>query len=349
MSKLFKDNKPIQTESQVKYQKKFIDKANRIHNEKYDYSKVVYKKSSEKVCIICPVHGKFWQRPSHHMNNRNCPKCAEISRRKNKTLTTQKFIKRAIKIHKNKYDYSKVEYKNIREKVCIICPIHGIFQQTPMDHLQKCGCPKCAEILIQKSNKYMSTKAGLSFIKKSKSVHGNKYDYSKVEYVNAKTKVTIICPIHGEFEQTPGNHLNGSGCPICGLQYTNYTSGKYQLKYPEKYSCDINMIVYRSSYELKAFEMIEEDENIISWESETVKIPYKLDGKQHKYIVDLKIETKNGVELIEIKPYSKTIKPKYDYDIEEYNQNQAKWIAAKEYCKEKGWEFEIWTEKELGI
>ena len=116
------------------------------------------------------------------------------------------FIEKARKIHNDKYDYSKVEYINAKTKVCIKCPIHGEFWQTPTDHLSGKGCKYCANNV-----KYTSE----NFVEKSKKIHGNKYDYSNVNYVNNSTKVCIICPEHGEFWQTPDNHLRGHSCPKC--------------------------------------------------------------------------------------------------------------------------------------
>ena len=120
------------------------------------------------------------------------------------------FIKAKIK-HNNKYDYSKVDYINSRTKICIICPKHGEFWQTPANHLHGCGCPKCKNDKIG-NNRRLTL---FQFIEKAKQIHGDKYDYSKVEYVNNSTKVCIICTEHGEFWQTPGNHLHGCGCPKC--------------------------------------------------------------------------------------------------------------------------------------
>ena len=128
-----------------------------------------------------------------------------------KILTNEEWIKRAIKKHGNKYDYSKVEYKGWNQKVCIICPIHGEFWQNPTSHIakqQKRGCPKCG-----KSN----AKTTEQFIREAKQIHGDKYDYSKVKYVNNITKVCIICPEHGEFLQIPYMHLRGNGCIKCNF------------------------------------------------------------------------------------------------------------------------------------
>ena len=123
-----------------------------------------------------------------------------------KRKSNDEFIGEAQLIHHNKYDYSKVEYANNKTKVCIVCPEHGEFWQTPSDHLNGKGCPQCAgNVRCDKD----------TFIEKAKRIHNDRYDYSKVEYVNAHTKVCIICPEHGEFWQTPNNHLNGNGCPLC--------------------------------------------------------------------------------------------------------------------------------------
>ena len=130
-------------------------------------------------------------------------------------LTTNEIIEQFKKVHGDKYDYSLVEYKTSQENVKIICPIHGVFEQTPLDHKHGNNCPRCAH----RSYKYTTEE----WINKAKQVHGDKYDYSKVEYVNNKTKVCIICPEHGEFWQLPCHHLKGSGCSKCsGLHhYTN--------------------------------------------------------------------------------------------------------------------------------
>ena len=120
------------------------------------------------------------------------------------------FIEKARQIHNDKYDYSKVNYVNSRTKVCIICPTHGEFWQTPHNHLKGYGCAECG-----KEKSHLSKITTEDFIVKSKEIHGNKYDYSKACYKTCDIKVCIICPEHGEFWQTPSNHINGSGCPKC--------------------------------------------------------------------------------------------------------------------------------------
>ena len=196
----------IECAGKKKYTKKiFIEKAKKVHGDKYDYSKVEYANNKTKVCIICPEHGEFWQKPeSHIVQKRGCPYCGGTAK-----LTTQDCIKRAKEKHFNKYDYSKFIYNGYDVKSCIICPEHGEFWQTPHVHLLGCGCPKCRGL-------YQTTE---DFIEKARKVHGDKYDYSKVEYVNYETKVCIICPEHGEFWQTPHGHLLGCGCPYCKNSY----------------------------------------------------------------------------------------------------------------------------------
>lgn len=122
-------------------------------------------------------------------------------------LTKEEWVEKAKSKFGDKYDYSKVEYINSKTKVCIICSTHGEFWQTANDHLQGYECPKC-------KNEYKPTTE--EWIERAKKVHGEEYDYSKVEYIRAKTKVCIICPIHGKFWQSPLNHVFGKcKCPQC--------------------------------------------------------------------------------------------------------------------------------------
>ena len=124
-------------------------------------------------------------------------------------LTTDTFITKAKNVHGDKYDYTLVNYINAQTKIKIICPEHGVFEQTPNNHLSgKKGCPRCGGTMRLNTN---------IFIEKSKNIHDDKYDYSLVNYINCETKIKIICPEHGTFEQIPIDHLyNKSGCPYCG-------------------------------------------------------------------------------------------------------------------------------------
>lgn len=205
----------------------FIVKAREIHGNKYDYSKVEYINNHTKICIICPEHGVFWQLPRNHLAGKQCPLCGTISRVAELTKTTECFIQEAKKVHGDKYDYSKVNYKNSASHVCIICPKHGEFWQVANRHLQGQGCPVCGHEIVSTKLSYTTE----DFIAKACEVHGNKYNYSKVEYHNNDNKVCIECPEHGDFWQTPGAHLSGQGCPQCGLirRATNNTKTTTQF------------------------------------------------------------------------------------------------------------------------
>ncbi len=191
-----------------------IREAKMVHGDKYDYSETVYKDAKTPLTIIChkkdkygKEHGRFLQVSTSHLSGCGCPKCSNP----NANMTTAEFIDKARAVHSDKYDYSKVEYVDLKTKVCIICKEHGEFWQTPDKHLMGRGCHKCG------GSKKMTTE---EFVAKAKEVHGEKYDYTKVEYVNAKTNVCIVCPDHGKFWQTAGSHLSGQGCPICNHGFT---------------------------------------------------------------------------------------------------------------------------------
>jgi hypothetical protein len=178
----------------------FIERANSIHENKYDYSLVNYVKSYSKVKIICPVHGIFEQRPNSHISHKQgCPKCD------NKNITTEDFIEKAKLIHGDRYDYSLVNYVKSYSKVKIICSVHSVFEKSPNDHLDRQGCPKCSDTNLQKEG----------FIKRARVIHGDRYDYSLVEYNGRKKSVKIVCQEHGIFEQIAQIHLKGSNCPRC--------------------------------------------------------------------------------------------------------------------------------------
>jgi predicted nucleic-acid-binding Zn-ribbon protein len=217
----------------------FIEKAKKIHGEKYVYDKIKYTNAHNKVLITCPIHGDFEQRAYVHLQGFNCPKCGKENAAKKTRLGIKSFMEKAFDIHGNKYDYSKVDYKKNNTPVTIICPEHGEFRQSPLSHIQqKANCPKC-------SGRYADTD---TFIEKAKKIHGEKYDYSLVNYINNKKPVTIICPIHGNFEQVPNYHLEGNGCQKCGGNVTLTTNefiSKSNEIHNNKY--DYDLVVYKNS------------------------------------------------------------------------------------------------------
>jgi len=189
----------------------FSHKARKKHGNKYDYSKVLYINNCTPVVIVCPKHGDFEQRPADHIAGKGCSTCVGRAR-----LTKKEFVRKSKIKHGKKYDYSNSEIVSTNKKVVIVCPNHGPFDQTPNLHMnQGTGCPVCAKM---KRGKSKSIAAATSFIHRSVEVHGTKYDYSKCHYSGCHSNVTIVCTKHGSFEQTPVNHLQGKGCPRCGVQ-----------------------------------------------------------------------------------------------------------------------------------
>ena len=180
----------------------FIQRANKIHNNKYDYSNVNYINNNTKVMIWCPEHGFFEQTPGKHLSGQRCPDCSGHTR-----WNTEKFIEESIKIHgKGKYDYSKVDYVNNSTNVIIHCSIHGDFEQRPYIHLKGSGCPECSGKISYNTK---------TFIEQANKIHNNKYSYNNLIYTGIFNKVIITCPIHGDFEQTAHDHICGCGCPRC--------------------------------------------------------------------------------------------------------------------------------------
>ena len=190
---------------------KFIEEMEQLYGkDAYDYSEVPETFSGQKkVTIICNKHHISITKKVVFFLYRNINGCPECKIEK----LTKDFVRRAKEIHGDKYDYSLVRYINAHTPVKIICPEHGLFEQTPDKHIcSKHGCPYCGGSFPHTNE---------SFIEASKRVHGDRYDYSLVEYVNNRTKVKIICPEHGVFEQTPENHLAGNGCPRCAKAVRN--------------------------------------------------------------------------------------------------------------------------------
>ncbi len=184
----------------------FISRAREVHGDRYDYSKSVYVSATTPMTIICPEHGEFQQRPVNHTMGRGCRDCAG-----NKPLTIAKFIERANAKHRNRYDYSQVAFEGVENKVTIICPEHGPFEQRVMVHLKGFNCPKCGREQVADKLSHSLER----FISDAIAAHGDKYDYTEVEYVNALSNVKIVCPVHGPFLQKPANHVRGVGCSKC--------------------------------------------------------------------------------------------------------------------------------------
>ena len=224
----------------------FESDAKKVHGDKYIYHHD-YIKSHTKIRITCPIHGDFYQKPNSHLNGCGCPKCANIG-----SWTQDEYISEVQKIHDFKYDYSKTNFIGAKNKIKIICPIHGEFLQSPYNHLHGHGCPKCA------NNIKFTTK---DFIKQANIVHKGKYIYTETEYINSSSKVCITCPIHGEFWQIANDHLRGCGCPKCNnsklekiilelLKENNISYiSQYRDKFLGKKSLDFYLIDYKIGIE----------------------------------------------------------------------------------------------------
>ena len=196
----------------------FVRICSELYNNKYNYDKADYIDIKTKICIICPVHGEFMQKPDAHRHGHGCPECAKEKRAENNRKRgaesidkrKQDFIDKANVVHNNRYGYSKVEYKDNRTKVCIICPFHGEFLQMPFNHLRGQICPEC--------DREAHSLDYDEFIRRAKAVHGDRYEYDGNSYVSTKIKMRIRCSEHGWFEQIPEKHMIGQGCPKCSVK-----------------------------------------------------------------------------------------------------------------------------------
>jgi len=244
----------------------FIEKAQKKHNNRYDYSQAVYTKSSSKIKIICPDHGEFEQITRNHLFGQGCPVCRVESIIEKQLMTQDEFVNKANTIHSSKYNYSSAIYTGSYQYIYINCLKHGEFKQKAHNHLTGQGCPRCKIESVRLFNS--DTKE--SFLNKVKLLE-SKYDYSLVEYVSSSTKVKIICPKHGVFEQTPNNHLFGKqGCPTC-----NDSKG-------EK---DVTNYLKINNYVFERQKTFEDCKNIyllpFDFYLPTYNICIEYDGKQH--------------------------------------------------------------------
>lgn len=191
----------------------FLNKVNAKFNNRFDYSQAVYVNAHTHITIICPIHGPFRMLPwVHSVSKTGCLSCGMEIFTTSRRFDQQQFIKHCEKRHNNKFDYSKVEYKNMKSNIIIGCPEHGSFTMNAWGHLKsKHGCVQCSNVAIGKSLSLTREE----FIDRADHMHGGKYDYSKVVFKNSSEKVTIICHKHGAYKKIVQSHLGGSGCPKC--------------------------------------------------------------------------------------------------------------------------------------
>ena len=200
--------------------KSFIEECERVHGSRYDYSKVVYRTNKDKVTIGCPAHGAFQQRASSHLGGSGCSTCAREARKQ----STDEFIALAKAVHGDRYDYSQVVYgRNQKDPVKIICPEHGVFEQIPNGHLNGGGCAVCGAKLVDM----------VEFQRRAKLVHGDRYDYSRVNLESVSKKVTVICPEHGPFKVQPRSHMGGTKCSKCAHRDAKLDSERLKQRVDE--------------------------------------------------------------------------------------------------------------------
>ena len=189
--------------NRVKSDEIFISEANSIHNNKYKYVDGYGRNAHDKIRIECPIHGLFKQSANKHLMGSGCPMCGGSSSKPFKD-----FINDANIIHNNKYRYLD-GYISSHIKMNIECSVHGVFSQTPHNHLTSSGCIRCYHNTL----KLDYSEIMMRFEK----VHNNRYVYafSDLDYNNKYDKIEIICEIHGVFKQSIESHFSGSGCPKC--------------------------------------------------------------------------------------------------------------------------------------
>lgn len=173
-----------------KTKEEFIADAIKVHGNWYDYSKVVYINNKVEVCIICPIHGEFWQRPDRHLFGNGCPVCRYVKSANSNRKCLDDFINDAIKVHDKTYDYSKVKYVDTHTKVCIICPKHGEFWQAPAHHLSGQGCPICGESHLEREIRQFLINNNEEFIQEYKTKW---LGLQSLDFYLPKYKVGIEC------------------------------------------------------------------------------------------------------------------------------------------------------------
>lgn len=297
-------------------QEQFIEKAIKIHGNKFDYSKVVYNNAKTKVCIICPVHGEFWQLPDNHLNNQGCPICGIKERSDLQKITIEVFIQRAFNIHNTKFDYSLFVCNGNKNKGKIKCnACNTIFEQSISAHLRGQGCPVCRINKLKKIFTYSREEV----IKKFIEVHGDKYNYDNFIYKGSHHKSFIKCKKHGLFLQNATNHLSAKGCPNCkaskGELAIKSILDKYNIKSIHQYRIPevVNELYY--DFCLPEYNLLIEFHGIQHYEY----IPFFHDGQ---YTFE---DQKNRDDIIRHNAFI------YKYNYLEFNYKQLKHLSKEQF------------------
>ena len=196
----------------------FIERAKMKHKDEngnpiYTYEKVNYINAHTSVCITCKIHDAFYQKPHNHLNGATCLNCSNEKSSEIQRMSIEEFIEKAKEIHGDTYDYSQTIYgKNNAEHVNIMCKNHGLFYQSPSGHLAGRGCYNCRNDKLSMIKRVSLDEC----INRFRQIHGDKYDYTMVEYRHNHINVKIRCIKHDIlFYQTPSNHYRSTGCMKC--------------------------------------------------------------------------------------------------------------------------------------
>lgn len=244
-------------------QDEFIRRSKATHGDRYDYSKSVYTRSDRKITITCKIHGDFNQLAISHYSGSGCFKCNRV-----RNIGTAEFVRRAKKVHGNKFDYSLSEYKSAQTRVKIRCnKCLTVFEQRPADHWSGFGCSVCS------GNASPTTE---QFIERARKVHGNKYDYSKTVYTKALAKVIITCPEHGDFEQKASSHVNHrSGCKECSFELQGWGRSDYVRLCKSKHNGISNLYIIKCTGNNEVFYKIGITATSVNQRFSGSEMPYK--------------------------------------------------------------------------
>ena len=311
-------------------EEEFIVKAKYVHNNFFDYEMGSFINVSSPVGVICPIHGLWHPKANNHLNGANCPKCNREGtshlitklpkkNKSTKTYNTEEFKNKVIGLYGNIYDLKNVIYIDNRTPITVGCKIHGNFQITPNHLLSGRGCPKCS------GNYHYTTE---EIINEFKKVHGDKYIYSGSCYCRTHDNIIVTCPIHGDFEISPSNHLKGQGCPKCN---NNKLESEIRLMLDEqgiKYNYRERKIPWLKGLELDFYIS---DKNIaIECQGIQHFEPVDIFGGEEKFIhtiendnIKRKLCEENGVRLL----YYSNLAIEYPYQVFENKEELLKEIV----------------------
>lgn len=285
-------------------QEEVISRCKKIHPE-YNYDKLIYVNANTPFIVTCPIHGDFETRASRFIMGAKCG-CPKCNTGFIKYVSLEEFKRRCIEQFPN-YDYSKANFKGEYNKITVTCNIHNYtWNPTIKDLMNGHGCPLCGRESLQKTQALTLQE----FIQKAREIHGNKYDYSKADYYNSSTPITIICPKHGEFQTTPNSHLSQkTGCPRCkqskGESVIELFLNEKQIQYIKQYPIVCNLKKNNKTY-IDFY--LPEYNTFIEYNGQQHYIPIKYFGGELKFREQVARDEyvrnyckANAIKLIEIK------------------------------------------------